>query len=196
MFILVRASDILARTNDPAEAIKLLVSWDQSEVVGLAEILSASADPRTAIPGELDRAIDAWNLMTHRIKAHVSKVTNRDRLVKPFRKWKCEIGQRTYMLEQLMPDIEAQPFIWQTITFGWLFRAKSGEFNSDKLHARKYLSGGNGNGQITERDYLVLAARIATWQKSHVDGASFEEGTGVSWQKWQQLKEQFNGAGA
>lgn len=196
-FLILAGTAVVGSTDDTNQALGLLAEASAAcpGNVSLAEVLIPAADPRTAIPGELDRAIDAWNLMTKRlmgVKARIDKVENRERLVKPYRKWKCEIGQRAYMLEQLMPDIEAQPFIWRTITFGWLFRAKSGEFNSDKLHARKYLRG-NGNGQATERDYLQVAARVAAYNKFHVDGESFEHGVGVTWDRWEALRKQFDG---
>jgi len=176
----------------------------------LAEVLTHGHDPSTAIPGELDRAIDAWNAMAKRINVHVDKVAERSRFVAPYRKWKKAAGKRDYFLEHLIADVEAQPYLWPTIRFGWLLRStrtKDGELNSEKVHARAF--GKTGNGK-SEQDYLGLARRVGAWQRdhdhlyTHGDGGdgdrsyerAFAEGTGVTRQKWEQIRKQFNGNGA
>lgn len=190
MFLLLHGSIIIGQTESAIEALKHLAQPDNF----LAETIVSGADPRTAIPGELDRAITAWNEMTGRVNIHIDKVKNRARLVAPYRKWKKAIGRRDYLLEQLIPAVEAQPYIWTTIRFPWLLRVGA-DFNSDKIHARAYGKGGNGNGQATERDYLQIAARVATYNRWPVDGESFEHGTGVTYEKWEALRKQFSGNG-
>lgn len=147
--------------------------------------------------------------MTERVKKkgfHVNRIEKRGPvLIKAYRKWRDAIGSRPYLLEQLPAAVEEQPFLWPTITFGWLFGVKrvSGEFYSDKVHARAYGKVGNGNG--TEKEYLALARRVGMWQRDHNhlyvgDSGSyehaFESGTGISWPRWGQLRKQFNGSGA
>lgn len=208
MFVIVHRGTVIGQLTEPSDALACFNTARREERYAdayLAEVLIPGADPRTAIPGELDRAIDEWNAMTERINIHIDKVQNRSRLVAPFRNWKKKLGQRGYLLEQLIPDVEAQPYIWPTIRFPWLFKVKDGDFNSDKIHARAY--GKNGNGQASEKDYLGLARRIGAWQRDHdhlyVGGSggddddsyerAFERGVGVSWQRWQELRKRFNG---
>lgn len=135
----------------------------------LAEILIASNEPvaKLPIPGELDRAITAWNEMTDRVNIHIDKVKNRARLVPPYRKWKKAIGRREYLLEQLIPDVEAQPYIWTTIRFPWLLRVGA-DFNSDKIHARAYGKGGGGKQTEFQRQ---LNAEHAQYERDNPDWA-------------------------
>lgn len=101
--------------------------------VFLAERLTFDKSPRSAIPGELTRAIDAWNAMPKGIP--VPRIgSNRARFLPPYRRWKKEVGPRDYLLEALVVDVEATPFCWPWIHFGWLFGKKEGTFNSEKLH--------------------------------------------------------------
>jgi len=207
---------ILTRATPNTEAIVLMETTDSAEALAslqsllsdyphafLAETVTTAGLANGPIPGELDRAIDAWNAMTARVNVHIDKVQNRARLVAPYRKWKKAIGKRDYLLEQLIADVEAQPYIWPTIRFPWLFRVKDGDFNSDKIHARAFgKTNGNGNGQATERDFLALARTAAIWERenghlyagghgSHAE--AFERAIGVSVQRFYELQKRFNG---
>lgn len=215
MFIILREK-AGAVFDDDLMAIYELAGFVESDTTDLVAIRKAFGDGlliaepitsdfdtmKSAIPGELDRAIDAWNAMTARINVHIDKVQNRARLVAPFRKWKKAIGRREYLLEQLIADVEAQPYIWPTIRFPWLFRIKDGDFNSDKVHARAFGKSGNGNGQITEKGFLALARTAAIWERDsgnlYVGGegshaAAFERAIGVSVTRFEELRKRFNG---
>lgn len=197
---------VTATTDDPIRAMRSLEAARlEFPNAFLAETVIPGADPRTAIPGELDRAIDEWNAMTARINVHIDKVKTRTQYVVPFRRWKKAAGRRDYMLEQLIVDVEAQPYIWPTIRFGWLLRSlrtKDGELNSEKIRARAFGKGGGGNGQITERDFLALARTAAIWEResgnlyvggdgSHAE--AFERAIGVSVTRFEELRKRFNG---
>lgn len=158
---------------------------------------------KSTIPGELNRAIDAWNAMTTRVNIHIDKVEERERFILPFRKWKKKLGKRSYLLESLAADVEAQPYLWPTIRFGWLLRTTGVEFNSEKVHARAYAkTNGNGNGKISEAAYVQLARRVSDWQRDkgglYVGGGdsseAFERDIGMSWAAFARIKAQFNGA--
>lgn len=161
MFLLLHGSIIIGQTESAIEALKHLAQPDNF----LAETIVSGADPRTAIPGELDRAITAWNEMTDRVNIHIDKVKNRARLVAPYRKWRKAIGRRDYLLEQLIPAVEAQPYIWTTIRFPWLLRVGA-DFNSDKIHARAYGKGGNGKQTEFQRQ---LNAEHAQYERDNPD---------------------------
>lgn len=204
MFLVIDGDSVFHETNDPADALEMLKTEPSAR---LAETLIPFADPRTAIPGELDRAIDAWNAMTARVKKkvpgaqHIASVEKRARYVKPYRKWRDAIGERFYMLEELPVAVEEQPFLWQTITFGWLFGKKreTGEFHSDKVHGRAFGKVGNGGAEV---EYLTLARRVGAFERDRAHlysgevsySEAFESALGVSVERWRQIRKQFNGA--
>lgn len=92
------------------------------------------------IPPELDRAIDAWNAMVPRIKFHVETIEKRERYVAPYRKWKAKLGKRSYLLEQVVADVETTTDFTKAWLrrFGLLLRVKDGEFTSDLLRKGHY----------------------------------------------------------
>jgi len=202
MFLICSIDRILFRFDEEVLAMASLSAAQRDYPDAfLAEIMIPSFVGRgAAIPGELDRAIDAWNAMTERVNIHIDKVQNRARLVAPYRKWKKAIGKRDYLLEQLIADVEVQPYIWPTIRFPWLFRVKDGDFNSDKIHARAF-GKANGNGQITERAFLELSRRATTWIREcgnlySGDGSfaeAFERNVGINSARYYELQKRFNG---
>lgn len=212
MFVIIRAADVLAHTDDPYEAIRMSADHamnNPDDLVTFAEIVVPFADPRTAIPGELDRAIDEWNAMTNRVKKkgfHINRIEKRGPvLIKAYRKWRDAIGSRPYLLEQLPTAVEEQSFLWPTVTFGWLFSVdrQTGEFRSDKVHARAYGKGGNGSGKVSESAFIGLAKTVAIWKRETAgiyagdDGAwadAFERAIGITPERFVELKKQFNGA--
>jgi hypothetical protein len=195
---------LICRTESSIVALDKLVDG-----AFLVETVIPPPDGKLAIPGELDRAIMEWNLMVARVekkRSHINKVVKCGPvLLKAFMKWREKLGSRAYLLESLPADVEAQPFLWPTVSFGWLFGVNkaTGEFHSDKVHDRAYLRNGNGNENGAEKEYLSLARRVSLWQREsgflYAGGdpddyaRSFQAGTGISLTKWKELQERFNG---
>jgi hypothetical protein len=157
----------------------------------LAEPLTSNVAAKNAIPGELARAVDAWNAMPKSVTVPRLR-GNLSRFVAPYRKWKKEAGQRDYLLEQLVADVAAMPFCWPWIRFAWLFGKKAGELNSEKLRTEAARGGWKGEQEITAREYLKLAERVARWRDMNaggVDGSpsSFTAFVGVSPEKYEEF---------
>lgn len=147
-----------------------------------------------ALPGELARAIEAWNAMPQSVTAPRLR-GNLTRLVAPYRKWKEAAGDRDYLLEQLVADVEATPFCWGWIRFPWLFGKKNGELNSEKLHGEVARGGWRDAPDITERQFAQMAARAAKWRELWgADGseAGFARDVGVSSAKFAELRQRFD----
>lgn len=164
----------------------------------LAEPLTGRCE-KHSIPGELARAIEAWNAMPKEVTVPRLR-GNLTRLVAPYRRWKKEAGQRDYLLEQLVADVEATPFCWPWIRFPWLFGKKNGELNSEKLRSGQWKNQA-APGAMTQADYARLADRVAKWRDrtgGGVDGneESFQRHVGISSAKWRELQAQFNGSAA
>jgi len=95
---------------------------------------------KSAIPGELDRAIDAWNdRIVGKLKFAKKRITARSHYVDAFRKWKKGLGKRDYFLWQLVDDLlAANDFTQAWMRFGLFFAKKNGEYHSDLFRAGQY----------------------------------------------------------
>lgn len=136
---LIYKASILPESCSPAQASKVLAAYRESDQPSafLAETLIVKEQAKGALPGELARAIEAWNAMPKEVTVPRLR-GNLSRLVAPYRRWKKEAGERDYLLEQLVADVAATPFCWPWIRFPWLFGKKNGELNSEKLRSGQW----------------------------------------------------------
>ncbi len=140
MFFVIGGNRVIKETIDPVDALQWLKAASVEYEACIAEVIIPSADPRTAIPGELDRAITEWNeRIVGKLKFAKPMIRARSHFVDPFRKWKKNLGKRDYFLWQLIDDIlAANEFTQAWMRFGLLFVKKDGEYHSDLLRAGHY----------------------------------------------------------
>lgn len=138
MFLIIHRATVTSQTDDPAEALEFLAATRERQPEAyLTEVLVPGADPRTAIPGELDRAIDAWNLLCNRV--HFPKIRNRAYWIKYYRKWTKEAAGRDYFLDQVVAMVEATRFCWPWIKFGKMMgHTKDGDLHSEMLMGEQW----------------------------------------------------------
>lgn len=89
-----------------------------------------------AVPPELARAVEAWNLMCVRLKGRsaVPQVRAIANYVGPYRKWKKKNPERAYLLEDVVSAAERRIDLHHFLTFGWLLRiATDGSLRSDQI---------------------------------------------------------------
>lgn len=153
MFVILREKSG-AVFDDALMNIYELAGFVESEVANLAAIRKEFGDGLLiaeeitmdferncpAIPGELDRAIDEWNArIVGKLKFAKKEIRARGHYVKPFRKWKRELGTRDYFLWQLIDDLlTATDFTKAWMRFGLFFAKKDGEYHSDLFRAGHY----------------------------------------------------------
>jgi hypothetical protein len=138
MFLICVESRILLQTDEPTHALVSLRAARDDGHPGafLAEVVIPASDGKLPIPGELDRAITEWNALTKRV--HLRAIRNRSLYVAPYRAWIKKAGQRDYLLENLVADVEQTRFVWPWIHFGWFFGKDNGMLNSEKLHGGQW----------------------------------------------------------
>lgn len=178
------------------------ITREHPEAFVAEQLTGAAAEKSGGVPGELARAIEAWNAMPNEVTVPRLR-GNLSRFNGPYRKWKREAGARNYLLEQLVADVIATPFCWPWIRFSWLFGKKNGELNSEKLRSGQWKDAAPV-GKVTQAEYLRLSGRVAEWMRKYRETAvgaddetfnqRFEAELGLSWPKFIELRRQFNGS--
>lgn len=113
-------------------------------------LFAAEAAIAKAIPAELRRAVEVWNLVAGRVRPKLPAVRAIENYVAPYRAWKKRAGKREYLLEDVVAAVERSPFMFPWVKFSWLLGITEGMLHSDKtLHGftsngKERRSAGNG----------------------------------------------------